>query len=69
MLKDSPSKNEANAVLNQAYKPNFTFQTLGIFAQGQYMPESSHSIAFGAKYDTLSTLQHKYKQEGAKSPW
>ncbi|WP_258554141.1 TonB-dependent receptor domain-containing protein [Helicobacter cinaedi] len=63
MLKDSPSKNEANAVLNQAYKPNFTFQTLGIFAQGQYMPESSHSIAFGARYDTLSTLQHSTDKE------
>ena len=63
MLKDGPSKNEANVVLNQTYKPNFTFQTLGIFAQGQYMPESSHSIAFGARYDTLSTLQHSTDKE------
>ena len=63
MLSGSSSKEEANAVLNQAYKPNFTFQTLGIFAQGQYMPESSYSIAFGARYDTLSTLQHSTNKE------
>lgn len=63
MLSGSSSKEEANAILNQAYKPNFTFQTLGIFAQGQYMPESSYSIAFGARYDTLSTLQHSTNKE------
>ena len=63
MLSGSSSKEEANAILNQAYKPNFTFQTLGIFAQGQYMPESSYGIAFGARYDTLSTLQHSTNKE------
>ncbi len=63
MLSGSLSKEEANTILNQAYKPNFTFQTLGIFAQGQYMPESSYSIAFGARYDTLSTLQHSTNKE------
>lgn len=63
MLSGSSSKEEANTILNQAYKPNFTFQTLGIFAQGQYMPESSYSIAFGARYDTLSTLQHSTNKE------
>lgn len=63
MISGSSSKEEANAILNQAYKPNFTFQTLGIFAQGQYMPESSYGIAFGARYDTLSTLQHSTNKE------
>lgn len=63
MLSGSSSKEETNAILNQAYKPNFTFQTLGIFAQGQYMPESSYSIAFGTRYDTLSTLQHSTNKE------
>lgn len=45
------------------YNPNFTFKTLGVFAQGSYMPGSTHNIAFGARYDNLSTLKHSSKEE------
>lgn len=51
----------ANAILNQKYNPNFTFKNLGFFTQGQYHSQSNFGIAFGARYDYLTTER---KQRG-----
>lgn len=56
------SQGANNATLNKPYNPNFTFKQLGIFAQGLYALSHS-SIAFGARYDNLSTLKHNSKEK------
>lgn len=50
---------EANAVLNNAYDKTFTFENLGAFTQGQWIPQTSFGISFGMRYDTLNTTKHR----------
>lgn len=60
-LRTSGSKssiNEANAILSQAYKPQFHFNYASIFMQGSYAQlDSASSVYFGARYDYA--LTHK----------
>ena len=48
---------EANAILNDAYRSNFLFQNLGIFTQGEYLIDNS-GVFFGVRYDNANTLRY-----------
>lgn len=48
----------ANEILaSLAFSPNFRFQNIGVFVQGEILGDSDYGVFFGARYDALQTLR------------
>ena len=64
---NSTTKELAQSVLSQSYTRDFTFDSAGVFTQGQYAPTSQFALAFGARYDYLKTQQETDSKESLHS--
>lgn len=61
------SANETLA--RQSFRPNFRFQNVGVYAQGEVLGDSNHGVYFGARYDAMHTTQFATQTSKFENLW
>ncbi|WP_394908312.1 TonB-dependent receptor domain-containing protein [uncultured Helicobacter sp.] len=59
-LRQSSANNTPNAdemLAHSPFTPNFRFQNIGVFTQGEVLGDSHYGVFFGLRYDALQTLR------------